>query len=348
MTLIDPSSEPVIRFLEANHFGKELQPLRLEGSERRYFRCHSNNASAVLCIENPFIAENHDFLNIRESLVRASVPVPEIIATSPEHGLILQSDAGSMDLQTWMDSDDSGDTADSHNSGPSGSWKAEAKAQRIEQHYMKLVDYILTMQSIPLEPPVSTRSFDREKLHWEMEFLYERLERVAHEKGVSVIPSFELKMFLLEVCEALGTYSSQCFVHRDYHSRNVMLHDQNLTIIDFQDARSGNRYYDLASLLFDPYVSIPVHLRKKCVDHYFASAGLEKGRGIFYLQGLQRILKAMGSYLYLGLELGKTSYLDCIEGSLNQLEACLHLGRFPDSVFLFILDCKKKLVPALQ
>lgn len=332
MTLIDPSSEPVVGFLEANGFAPELQSLRLEGSHRRYFRCHktSNNASAVLCIENPYIPENHDFLSIQQQLNQASIPVPEILALDAQHGLMLQSDGGSRDLQTWMDSD------------------STATDEAIESHYLQLVDTILLMQSLPVKPPVSTRSFDKEKLHWEMEFLYERLEKVQESRGINVVPSFELKMFLLEMCEALSTYDNQCFVHRDFHSRNVMLHNGNVTIIDFQDARFGNRYYDLASLLFDPYVNLTPALRKKCVDHYFDKAGLEKGRGTLYLQGLQRILKALGSYLYLSLELNKTSYLECVEKALNQLEVCLHLGRFPDSVFLFILDCKKKLLPALK
>ena len=330
MTLIDPSSEPVIRFLEANNFGKELQALRLEGSARKYFRVtNQDSVSAVLCIEEPFIAENHDFLTVRDQLASANVPVPSILALSARDGLILQSDAGSSDLESWK----------------SASHRTESE---IESQYITLVDSILAMQSLELNDPVASRAFDREKLYWEMEFLFERLERLRNEKGIDVVPSFELMMFLLEACEALGQYSADCFVHRDLHSRNVMMKDDSQTIIDFQDARSGNRYYDLASLLFDPYTEISQQLRKACLDHYFEKAGLEKGRGLFYLQGLQRVLKALGSYLYLGLELNKTTYLECVEGALTQLEAALHLGRFPDSVFLFILDCKRKLVPALK
>ena len=77
----------------------------------------------------------------------------------------------------------------------------------------------------------------------------------------------------------------------------------------------------LQVFLFDPYTEISQQLRKACLDHYFEKAGLEKGRGLFYLQGLQRVLKALGSYLYLGLELNKTTYLECVEGALTQLES---------------------------
>ncbi|MBU42601.1 MAG: hypothetical protein CMN76_05240 [Spirochaetaceae bacterium] len=379
MTLIDPNSKIVSSFLEAKGYDPESEPLRVEGSARRYYRVQSSHGdgAAILCIETPFLPDHHDFLTVRDQLQAADVPVPSILGMEPEHGLILQTDAGTQDLEQWLASRGPGQEqelkgerlSDKEQLHGGGAEKAQgplkqpvepreqsAQSQHAEQlteqdalqKYREIVDWILAMQQISPAPPVSERFFDKEKLHWEMEFLYERLEKVSLERRIDVEPSFELKMFLLEVCEALGAQKDQCFVHRDLHSRNIMIDGQSMTLIDFQDARTGNRFYDLASLVFDPYAGLAARLRKEMIDYYFEKTGLEKGRGLLYLQGLQRILKALGSYLYLGLEQGKSGYLECVPPALDQLEACLHLGRFPDSVFLFILDCRKRLLPALR
>ena len=336
MTWINPDSEEVRQFLQKNGCAGQLQPLRIEGSSRNYYRVSGPDTATgpenrILCIQAPFVADADDFLTIQSMLQAAGIPVPQILATLPEKGLILQSDGGESDLEAML---------------PELSKQAQSEAL-----YLRVVDSIITMQGIPLEPPVSGRFFNKEKLYWEMEFLFERLERAATDFRIDIVPAFELKMFLLEACDALGHQSPQVFTHRDLHSRNILMespHSGDFTIIDFQDARSGNRFYDLASLVFDPYASLPREIQTACIDYYFQKCSLEKGRGILYLQGLQRVLKALGSYLYLGREMGKADFLNCIPPALDQLEGCLHLGRFPDSVFLFILDCKRKLLPALS
>lgn len=335
--MIDIASREVVSFLQRHGLNREATPLRLEGSNRRYYRVsgseNSGLSSAVLCIQSPFLPESDDFLSIREQMEIQGLPVPEIIDLDPALGLMLQTDGGTFDLETALPS--------------------LTKAQ-VREIYFTLIDSLIAMQSIPLKEPVAGRHFDKEKLYWEMEFLFERLERMAADKGLDILPSFELKMFLLEACEALAVQKPEVFAHRDLHSRNILLKDPGespspqFTIIDFQDARAGNRFYDLASLVFDPYASLSSSLRTEIIDYYFRRMELEKGRGMLYLQGLQRVLKALGSYLYLGGELHKPGYLECVSPALQQLEVCLHLGRFPDSVFLFLLDCRKKLLPALD
>ncbi|MCB1138395.1 MAG: phosphotransferase [Leptospiraceae bacterium] len=336
MTWINPDSEEVRRFLKENGCAEQFLPLRIEGSSRNYYRVRktdegSGAANLILCLQAPFVAEAEDFLAVQTMLEKARIPVPQIIATLPEKGMILQSDGGENDLEAML--------------------PELSEQSQTEPLYLRIVDCIIAMQDMPLEAPVSGRYFNKEKLYWEMEFLFERLERAATDFRIDIVPAFELKMFLLEACDALGHQDPQVFTHRDLHSRNILLDSSDsreFTIIDFQDARAGNRFYDLASLVFDPYASLSREVQTACIDYYFQKCSLEKGRGILYLQGLQRVLKALGSYLYLGREMGKADFLNCIPPALDQLEGCLHLGRFPDSVFLFILDCKRKLLPALS
>ena len=91
--------------------------------------------------------------------------------------------------------------------------------------------------------------------------------------------------------------------HRDYHSRNLMLHDGSLYIIDFQDARMGPDTYDLASLLRDSYVDITDRELDELIAYFLALKGGDAGDGAnsarrFDLMALQRNLKALGTFGY--------------------------------------------------
>jgi N-acetylmuramate 1-kinase len=90
--------------------------------------------------------------------------------------------------------------------------------------------------------------------------------------------------------------------HRDYHSRNLMLHDSQLYIIDFQDARMGPDTYDLASLLRDSYVDLPEQTVSELLAYFLALKGQSgeqaEFRRRFDIMALQRNLKALGTFGY--------------------------------------------------
>src|SRR5204863_8597652 len=90
--------------------------------------------------------------------------------------------------------------------------------------------------------------------------------------------------------------------HRDYHSRNLMLHESQLYIIDFQDARMGPDTYDLVSLLRDSYVDLPEQTVDELMAYFLALKGVRETedtfRQRFHLMALQRNLKALGTFGY--------------------------------------------------
>jgi aminoglycoside/choline kinase family phosphotransferase len=328
----EPGSPEVDGFLSDAGYETRLSPLRIEGSNRRYYRAVSKERqdSAVLCIQAPFVPEGDDFLLLQGFLDGNGIPVPNILQQDAGMGLMLLEDGG-IELDAWA---------------------RTATDDQMDLLLDRVLDSLVALQTLSIESPVSRRSFDRDKLYWEMEFLFERVERIMVQHGFQIYMAFEFKMFLMEMCEALGGQQPQVFVHRDFHSRNILVSESadnpGFLFIDFQDARKGNVFYDVASFLFDPYLDYGQERRNRLIQTFMDKAKLDKGRGILYLQALQRILKALGSYLYLGLEQGKTEYLECIPPALDRLETCMHLGRFPDSIFLFLLDCRKKLLPALN
>ena len=125
---------------------------------------------------------------------------------------------------------------------------------------------------------------------------------------------------------------SKWFVHRDYHSRNIMVKDDRLALIDFQDARLGPASYDLVSLCFDSYVPLSMDFRKSVFDkgvaEIAAQGGVEASASIltyFRPMLLQRQLKAIGSFGYLTKEKKRGDYLKYVTPALQTLD--------PDLIF---------------
>jgi len=116
----------------------------------------------------------------------------------------------------------------------------------------------------------------------------------------------------------------QVFVHRDYHSRNLMLLDDNsLGIIDFQDAVKGAITYDLVSLLRDCYIAWPQSNIDNWLKYFHqkidADYSLEQFTRWFDLMGIQRHLKATGIFCRLNYRDGKPAYLNDIPRTLNYI-----------------------------
>ena len=123
-----------------------------------------------------------------------------------------------------------------------------------------------------------------------------------------VFSMFDLSKFLAN--------RPQYFVHRDFHSKNIMLKESKLIVIDFQDARLGPCSYDLVSLCYDPYVPLNVSQRQvlfESAESYFSNhLSSEIADEVAITQKavmLQRLLKALGSFAYLTCELKRGDYL---------------------------------------
>ncbi|MFN8547994.1 MAG: phosphotransferase [Candidatus Eisenbacteria bacterium] len=115
------------------------------------------------------------------------------------------------------------------------------------------------------------------------------------------------------------------FMHRDFQSRNLMLTPTGMSVIDFQGARMGPPEYDLASLLLDPYVSLPAALRDVLVERYFSLSGVASGdrrRAAlrrYRMCGINRMLQVLGAFAYLGVKLGKPGFLEHAPVAVNHL-----------------------------
>ena len=115
----------------------------------------------------------------------------------------------------------------------------------------------------------------------------------------------------------------RCLVHRDMQSQNVMIYREEPFLIDFQGMRFGSRFYDLGSLLCDPYVSFTDAERMELLSFYYGLSHAEPAWGefteSFWQASAQRLMQALGAYGFLGIKKGLQGYLAHIPAALRNL-----------------------------
>jgi aminoglycoside/choline kinase family phosphotransferase len=262
-------------------------PLTGDASDRRYFRVLTpDSPSIVLSLHSaPFTFESLPFVNVARLLARMPVPIPAVLGHADDLGVLALDDLGDVTLQAHL----------------GAATPAEHAAL-----YRQSVALIATLQrrgaelASPDYLPYGI-AFDVEKLTWEMDFFIKHFLEAYRGVVLSDDQRAALRKELAVVVETLAA-EHRVLCHRDYHSRNLMLHDGKLFIIDFQDARMGPDTYDLVSLLRDSYVDLPEQTVDELIAYFLAVKGETERAGEFRrrfdLMALQRNLKALGTFGY--------------------------------------------------
>jgi len=298
-------------------------PLTGDASDRRYFRVliHDSRSIVLSLYSKPFEYETLSFVNVAELLAQMPVPIPALIGHADDLAVLALEDLGDVTLQAHL----------------GAATPAEHAAL-----YREAVELIETLQrrgaelTSPSYVPYGI-AFDVEKLTWELEFFIRHF--VEAYRGI-IIPEAELQELRREFARLVDALASEPRVlcHRDYHSRNLMLHEERLYIIDFQDARMGPDTYDLASLLRDSYVDLPEHTVDELLAYFLALRGRAgEGRAFrerFDRMALQRNLKALGTFGYQTTARRNPVYIQYIPRTLryvrDNLEHLPEFGRMRD------------------
>src|SRR5438093_2930146 len=258
-------------------------PLTGDASDRRYFRVMpADGPSVVLALHaGPIEFATLPFVNIAELLRRVPLPVPEVLGHSDALGIIALQDLGDVTLQAHLGAASPAEHAALYR-------QAVAFIEVLQRRGAELVSDSYTPYRM---------AFDVEKLTWELEYFVRHF--VVAYRGVPLRAAQQAAL-AEEWAAVVGELASEPRVlcHRDYHSRNLMLHDGDLYIIDFQDARLGPDTYDLVSLLRDSYVDIAERQLDDLVAYFLALNGVhdeDEFRRRFDLMALQRNLKALGT-----------------------------------------------------
>jgi aminoglycoside/choline kinase family phosphotransferase len=297
----------------------KVLPLTGDASDRRYFRVLlRNEPSQVLALHTSAIEfETLPFVNVSRLLSHMPVPVPRILTHSDPLGIIVLEDLGDVTLQAHLG--------------------AASQAEHAAL-YRQAVSFIEVLQrrgaELASEAYVPYRiAFDVEKLTWELQFFAKHF--LEGYRGAALTPASReaLAAEYAWIVEALAS-EPRVLCHRDYHSRNLMLHEESLYIIDFQDARMGPDTYDLVSLLRDSYVDFTEQQVEELIAFFLALRGTYTGRSHtaadrhdfrtrFDLMALQRNLKALGTFGYQTTTRGNPVYIQYIPRTLNYVRANL-------------------------
>ena len=288
-----------------------LTPLSGDGSDRLFFRLVLGEKSYLAVFPSPTLAkaqaEAHATYRIANHLRQAGVPVPAIYAYDQESGAILFEDLGDRLLFHEFQAGDEAAVCDLY-----------------RQALVILADFQLGARTgFRPEWCWDTPHYDRE-LMISRESNYFAGEFCSRFIGLSCLPTG-----LSEEFSALADRISQCpatyLIHRDYQSRNLMVVQGRLRVIDFQGARFGPLAYDLASLLNDPYVTLADACKRQLREYYLQRVGgyisLDPAQFEVEYQhiALQRNLQVLGAYAFLVQERGKEFFRPYIAPALKSL-----------------------------
>jgi len=153
---------------------------------------------------------------------------------------------------------------------------------------------------------------------WEQHYFFDNcLGRYFKIEGAMIENLVSLPA-LAEIAEKLAK-QSRVLVHRDFQSQNLLVRNGQAYLIDFQGMRPGLAQYDLASLLYDPYVDLTAAERDELLEHYCGGKPSGDFRETLTLCAMQRLMQALGAYGFLGLVKEHKHFLQYIPKALESL-----------------------------
>lgn len=267
-----------------------------DASFRKYFRLGCGDRSWIAVFTPPDKENNQAFVAVRQRLADAGLPVPELYAWEKEQGYFLLSDLGDQLLLPLLN------------------------AESVDHYYAAAMALLQRMHQAPCQ---GLPAYDAQRLQDEMalfpQWFVQDLLGYRLNAGEQAMLDAVFKQLI-----ARAEDQPQVLVHRDYHSRNIMVLEgavsaqtgDGLGLIDFQDAVQGPISYDLVSLIRDCYVHWPAAQVKAWIEQFHGQSVLLAGRSLqdFSVDvdwmGLQRHIKVLGIFARLKLRDGKSAYLD--------------------------------------
>lgn len=279
----------------------EVLTLAGELSNRKYYRIFVKKPtdnltpSYVLQAAESFTnPAEHPFLIAQQIFSEIGILVPKIFGVAGQAGWILVEDCGDFFLQ----------------------YRQELALYRQAMSML----YALAKATGPDAYPLS--DILKQAPHWKWAFDFEKLHaEMQHTEKFFVKGLLKEKVVLAEALAENSHYLAQrdrVLCHRDFHSRNLLVKNDELYALDFQDARMGPVTYDLVSLLWDPYANLKAGVREVLLSEWKNTLGFgDEINEEIHRMKIQRLLKAIGSYSSFYLDKGNPSCFVFIEGALG-------------------------------
>jgi len=286
----------------------KIRPIEKGGSDRKFYRIRcSPNQTLILVKYNLERQENRHYVEIAKFLETYGIRAPKIYFHDAAEGLIWIEDLGERDLYSYRRE----------------SWLVR------RAFYESALDEIIKLHRVPESVCVEMKEhlpaeFNAALYRWEQRYFFNnclgRFFKVSEpkRKELAALPS------LREIAKRLASLP-RVLVHRDFQSQNIIIQNGQANLIDFQGMRPGLAEYDVASLLFDPYVELSAAERSELIG-YYRQKQTNNGRRVngqfdetLQLCAMQRMMQALGAYGFLGLVRGHEHFLQYIPGATRSL-----------------------------
>ena len=315
MSNIPTPSSKISEVLRANGFtdAATWEVAGSAGSGRGYYRVHDGSHYAILQVCAAADDDFKRFASYGKTFHSFGLPTPTILAVDEEAHQILMKDLGPKMLVDEV--------------LPLGPISGNVRIL-----YTEVIDALVRWQESSRllflsRPDIGARKFDYATLKWKTDYF--RTNYLIGRKGIKDIPQYVDNFFSTLAC-TVDTHP-KVLMHRDFQSQNIMIRpNTEIGFVDFQGARRGSMFYDIASLLWDPYVNLPRNLvddffeywrtgNRQCADFFSKEEAWE-----FFLQAsLQRIMQALGAFCFLTREKHMDKFEQYVEPAKARLREIL-------------------------
>jgi aminoglycoside/choline kinase family phosphotransferase len=281
------------------------------GSDRHFYRLTWGDGAhepMILMVYTMARRDNPKFVPATHRLAKIGVHVPRIQAFDEQRLCVWLDDLGRVDLHSFREKP----------------WAIrlpyyEVTLREAAKIHAVTEDHLARADLAELEP-----EFDESLYEWEQNYFLDHYVRI-HLGREFLHREYDTAHETLRRLRRRLARLPRCLVHRDFQSQNVLLRGEEAWLVDYQGLRLGLAEYDLASLLYDPYVNFTRTERSQLLRYYAGHRGIDltELREVFYLCAAQRLMQALGAYANLSRNLGKPHFEQHIPAAIaNLTEVC--------------------------
>lgn len=286
----------------------EITPIEKGGSDRKFYRVRSSPDQTIILVKYSLDREeNCHYVEIAQFLTDQGVRAPQIYFHDPAEGLIWIEDLGEKDLfgyrnESWL---------------VRRSFYESALDEVGKLHRLSPDSWASIQTSLPGE-------FNSTLYRWEQSYFFENCLGRHFKLDEPTLTRLSGSPALTEIADKLAALP-RVLIHRDFQSQNIIMRNSQAYLIDFQGMRPGLGQYDIASLLYDPYVDLTDTERSKLIAYYCQRQSENDApvdnefESILRLCAMQRLMQALGAYGFLGLVKGHGQFLQHVPAALDSL-----------------------------
>ena len=280
----------------------KIAPIEKGGSDRKFYRVRCSSEQSLILVKYSLEREeNRHYVEIAQFLEKHGIRAPRIFYHDADEGLIWLEDLGERDLFGYRDEP----------------WLVR------RAFYESALDEVRKLHRLPEVICVEMHrhlpaEFNAALYRWEQNYFFENCLGRYFKTEQSRLNKLSTLPALHDIAEKLAQ-RPRVLVHRDFQSQNILLRNGQAYLIDFQGMRPGLVEYDLASLLYDPYVELSEAERDELLEHYCGEEPTGEFLNTLRLCAMQRLMQALGAYGFLGLVKGYKHFLQHVPKAVCSL-----------------------------